>query len=81
MRDWYRLAGEGVLLALETDRGLGLTQAEAIRRMVRYGPSELIERGLKSPWRILWEQLAAALMVVLIVAAVIVKSERGQRNQ
>ena len=71
MRDWYRLEGEGALLALETDRGLGLTQAEAIRRMFTYGPNELVELGHKSPWRILREQLTTVIVVILIVAAVI----------
>lgn len=39
--------------------------------MREYGPNELVERGLKSPWRILWEQLTAVMMLVLVVAAAI----------
>jgi len=69
--DWYHLEAENVLSTLDTDPGQGLTNAEAQRRLIKYGPNELIERGLKSPWRILWEQLTAVMVVILIVATVI----------
>lgn len=49
----------------------GLTNAEASERLVKYGPNELIERGLKSPWRILWEQLISTMVVILIISAVV----------
>ena len=71
MTDWYRMEKTDVLAALETSSEKGPTQAEAERRLARYGPNELIERGLKSPWRILWEQLTAVMVVILIVAAVV----------
>jgi Ca2+-transporting ATPase len=71
VRDWHRLEGEGVVFALATTRGQGLTQAEALGRLDKYGPNELIERGLISPWRILWEQLTAMMVVILIIAAII----------
>jgi len=71
MTDWYRLEGAEVLSTLETRLEQGLTQAEAQRRLAKYGPNELIERGLKSPWRILWEQLTAVMILILIVSAVI----------
>jgi len=69
--DWYRLEAENVLSTLDTGPGQGLTNAEAQRRLIKYGPNELIERGLKSPWRILWEQLTAIMVIILIVATVI----------
>ena len=56
---------------LKTDPSQGLSEEEARRRLAEYGYNELIESGLKSPWRILWEQLTATLVVILIVAAVI----------
>ncbi|MEE9616821.1 MAG: cation-translocating P-type ATPase [Anaerolineae bacterium] len=71
MTDWYRLEGAEVLSTLETRLGQGLTQAEAQRRLAEHGPNELIERSLKSPWRILWEQLTAVMVVILIVSAVL----------
>jgi Ca2+-transporting ATPase len=69
--DWYRLDSNQVQVRLETDAERGLTQAEAQRRLSTYGPNELVEHGLKSPWQILWEQLKATMVVILIVAAVI----------
>jgi Ca2+-transporting ATPase len=59
------------MVRLETDAEQGLTQAEARRRLATYGPNELVERGRRSPWSILWEQLRATMVVILIVAAVI----------
>jgi P-type Ca2+ transporter type 2C len=49
----------------------GLTKAEAKERLSKYGPNELVEKGLKSPWLILWEQLTSTMVVILIIAAVI----------
>ncbi|NOZ29425.1 MAG: cation-translocating P-type ATPase [Chloroflexi bacterium] len=71
MSDWYRRDPVDVLARLETDAERGLSQAEAQRRLAEYGPNELIEHGLKSPWLILWEQLTAMMVVILIVAAVV----------
>ncbi|HIQ01071.1 MAG TPA: cation-translocating P-type ATPase [Anaerolineales bacterium] len=71
MTDWYRLEETEVLSALETHPEQGLSQAEAERRLAEHGPNELIERGVKSPWRILWEQLTTVMVIILIVSAVI----------
>jgi len=49
----------------------GLSDADAAERLQRYGPNELEERGAKSPWRILWEQFTATMVLVLIAAAVL----------
>ena len=71
MTDWHLLEKLKVLAHLETDAGHGLTSAEAQRRLFEYGPNELVERGLKSPWRILWEQLTAMMVVILIIVAIV----------
>ncbi len=71
MNDWYQLEKDAVLAQLETDLEQGLSQAEAQRRLTEHGPNELIERGVTSPWRILWEQLSAFMVVILIAAALI----------
>jgi Ca2+-transporting ATPase len=70
MTNWYRLEAADVLDHLKTDLERGLSQAEVQRRLAEHGPNELIERGLKSPWLILWEQLTAVMVVILIIAAV-----------
>ena len=71
MADWYRKETSDVASLLDSDAGAGLATAEAERRLAEHGPNELIERGAKSPWRILWEQLTGLMVVILIVAAVV----------
>lgn len=68
---WHQLDAEAVALKLGADTTQGLTHADAARRRAAYGPNELIERGRKGPWSILWEQLTATMVVILIVAAVV----------
>ena len=71
MSEWYQLNIDEVLQQLNTDAANGLSEAEAARRLEQYGPNALVERGLKSPWKILLEQLTNVMTVILIVAAVI----------
>jgi Ca2+-transporting ATPase len=71
MPDWYRTDANEVLARLNTDAEAGLGSAEARQRLAQYGANELVERGVKSPWRILWEQLTGLMVVILIVAAVV----------
>jgi Ca2+-transporting ATPase len=69
--NWHLSETVEVLTRLKADHEHGLSQAEAQRRLAEHGPNELIEGGLKSPWRILWEQLKALMVVILIIAAVV----------
>ena len=69
--NWHLLSVEDVLSGLAVDPASGLETLEASRRLDRFGPNELIERGLKSPWRILWEQLTDYMVLILIGAAVV----------
>ncbi|HBB34721.1 MAG TPA: ATPase, partial [Cyanobacteria bacterium UBA9273] len=71
MSNWYSLNRADVLQQLDTDAEVGLQSAEAGRRLAVYGPNELIEHNIESPWQILWEQLTATVVLVLIVAAVV----------
>jgi len=71
MTGWYRKESSEAISLLNSDAEAGLASAEAQHRMVEHGPNELVERGLKSPWRILWEQLTGLMVVILIVAAVV----------
>ncbi len=60
-----------VLQTLGVSAANGLSEAQALERRQTFGPNELVERGAKSPWAILFEQFTAFLVVVLILAAVI----------
>lgn len=71
MSNWYQLPLGEVLQQLNTVASTGLTQAEVTRRLEQYGPNALVEQRLKSPWKILLEQLLNVMTIILIVAAVI----------
>ncbi len=71
MSNWYQLEPEKVLQELKTNAETGLSDAEVQQRLVQYGHNELIEKGIKSPWRILLEQIAEPMVLILIAAAVI----------
>ena len=68
---WHTSEVGDVLDRLHVDPEQGLSAHEVEQRLREHGPNELIERGLTSPWRILWEQVTAIMVVVLIIAAVI----------
>ena len=68
---WHTSETSDVLDRWHVDPEQGLSAHEAEQRLLKHGPNELIERGLTSPWRILWEQVTAIMVVVLIIAAVI----------
>jgi len=68
---WHTLDPTLVLDLQDVDPSRGLKPEEVVRRQTEFGPNELIERGLKSPWRILLEQFTDSMVIVLLVAAVI----------
>ena len=68
---WHATPAQQGLAALRVDPAIGLDQDEANRRLEVHGPNELVESGLKSPWRILWEQITAVMMLILIAAALL----------
>ena len=71
MTNWHQMDPPSVLQKLITDPVAGLSGAEATARLAEYGRNELVGTGIKNPWLILWEQLTALLMIVLIFAAVV----------
>jgi len=71
MHNWYQMEATGVLQALGTDASCGLSRAEAEHRLRQYGCNELAEQPPKSIWLMLWEQVTATTVLVLIAAAVI----------
>ena len=71
MSAWFQRECDSVLQELNTSAREGLSQSEAQRRLAQYGSNQLIERGVKSPWLILKDQLMGAMMILLIVAAII----------
>ena len=70
-KDWYQLSVLEALDRLGSSKPQGLQVGEAQRRLEQYGLNELTERGARSPWQILWEQVTGILTLILIAAAVI----------
>lgn len=67
---WHSLPVEACLGALASSR-LGLTGAEALRRLREYGPNELQHARRASPWALLLEQFRNVLVIILLVAIVL----------
>ncbi len=68
---WHTQLIDETLTLLEVQQDSGLHGGEVTQRREQYGPNELVERGLKSPWQILLEQFRETMVIVLIVAALI----------
>jgi Ca2+-transporting ATPase len=71
MSEWHKVEPAQAAQELGVNPEQGLAKHEAESRFTRYGPNELIDRGGKSPWKILWEQLSGIMTVILIVSAII----------
>ncbi len=65
---WHSLTPEASLAEIKST-SKGLSQQEVKLRQAKYGPNTLVEGGIKSPWKILWEQLRSIMVVILLVAA------------
>lgn len=46
----------------------GLQAAEATARLKKFGPNELKEKNGRGPWKILWEQFTATMVLILVAA-------------
>ena len=71
MSDYYQQDSAEILTQLNVNASRGLTEAEAARRLKEFGRNELAGTGIRSPWRILWEQLTALMVLILIAAALV----------
>lgn len=66
---WHTLDVDAVLKETQANLSQGLSATEVKTRLEQYGTNELVEKPLKSPWAILWEQLTNPLVLLLIGAA------------
>lgn len=71
MTEWHQMEAAAAVERLGTNTAGGLSDSEVARRMSEYGRNELTETRGRSAWLILWDQLKALLVVMLIVAALI----------
>jgi Ca2+-transporting ATPase len=66
---WYTFDVQQTLDQLGVQPDRGLSTADAAQRKTTYGPNELVERGSKSLLALLWEQLTAPMVLILLGAA------------
>ncbi len=71
MKQWHQMEVDQALAELKSDAINGLPLEEVRKRQQEYGPNQLIERGMKSPWQILLDQFTEIMVVILIIAAVV----------
>lgn len=71
MADWYKLEADQVIVSLDSSIQTGLSQPEVNKRQTRFGKNELKESGKRTPWKILWEQLTATMVLILLGAALV----------
>ena len=61
---------EAVASAFGVDVDVGLSESEVAERRRRFGPNRLQEASTTPWWRLLWSQLANAVVVLLVAASV-----------
>ena len=76
---WHTLTITEVVEQLTSDDQNGLTAASAAERLATHGPNELIDKGGKSPWLLLWEQVSN-MMVLILIAAVVISALFAQKT-
>ena len=67
---WHTLAVEDVMRRLGSSKR-GLSAGDAAARLAEHGPNEIEDKGSKKPLIILWAQLTAVMVVILIGAALL----------
>ena len=70
-KSWHTLSINDTTEQLHTKIDTGLSENEVAERISQYGPNKLEERGGRSPWLILWEQLTSVMVLILIAAAIV----------
>jgi Ca2+-transporting ATPase len=68
---WYQIEPEYVLNEFQVDLKQGLNDEQVTQRQEVYGRNELVDRGGRSIWKMLWTQLTDTMVLVLFAAAVI----------
>ena len=69
--NWYILDNNTALRELNSSKETGLDAAQVDAHKEKFGANELIERGGRTPLQILWEQVTATMVLILVAAAVV----------
>ncbi len=68
---WYKLSAADALAQLGSDAAPGLASAEAQARLAAVGLNELVEKGGRTRWEIIVEQLTGVLTILLFIATLV----------
>lgn len=68
---WHTMTVEEVAAKVEGDMAVGLTAAEAAKRLELYGPNLLTEKRKDTIWERIWRQVNNVLVLILVVVAVV----------
>lgn len=71
MKPWHTIEMGEACRVLDSDPARGLSQEKASLRLKLHGHNEIRESSARGSWRILWEQLTASMVLILIAAAAI----------
>ncbi len=66
---WHAMSDVDVEAALGVGRRHGLDLDEVVRRREVFGANELADDGGRSAWRLLWDQVRAVMVLILLAAA------------
>ncbi len=69
--NWHTLETKSVLDEFSSSSETGLSSTQVQENKAKYGANELIERGGRTALQILWEQITAIMVLILIGAAVV----------
>lgn len=69
--NWHTLETKTALDELVSSKSTGLTSEQVSERTKKYGVNELIEYGGRTALQILWGQITATMVLILIGAAVV----------
>jgi Ca2+-transporting ATPase len=69
--DWHLRDAAELAQAFQVNLDQGLSPSEAQARLAQYGLNQLVEKARKTVFSILWEQLTAPLVLILVFAAVV----------
>ena len=69
--NWHTIETNTALKELGSSSETGLNTTQVNEAKAKFGTNELIERGGRTPLQILWEQITATMVLILIAAAVV----------
>ena len=70
-KHWHAMSEDAAIAALNSNADVGLTSAEAKKRIEIHGHNELEEKPPPTFWERLWEQLTDFIVLILIASAII----------